>query len=264
MSFEVASRVERLSDGLFRAQIPDGWQQGRGAFGGLVVGVLARAAIASEGDVQRSLRSVTADIFAPVLPGPADVRIEVLRRGKNLTSIDARLIQGGALLARASVALGTPRKTSLAHVPALAPPTTVDWNSLPTIPIGAPMGPVFAHHYEYRSSGPMPMAGGGKAETTGFVREKACTTPLDAPAVIALLDAFWPAIYSVETQFHSVATVSFSAELLLDPRELSPAEPLQHVARLAGFDAGYMTEFRELWCGQRLVAMNQQVMALLP
>lgn len=264
MSFEIASRVEQLSHGLFRAQIPDGWQQGRGAFGGLVIGILARAAIASEADVLRRLRSVTADIFAPVLPGAVDVRIEVLRRGNNLTSIDARLVQGGAVLARASIALGTPRKTSLARARAPQAPPTVDWSSLPALPIGAPIGPVFAQHYEYRSFGPMPMAGGEQAETAGFVREKARTGPLDAPAVIALLDVFWPAIYSVETQFHGVATVSFSAELLLDPRELSGTEPLQHVARLAACDAGFMTEFRELWCGQRLVAMNQQVMALLP
>ena len=229
-----------------------------------MIGILTRAAIASEADEQRRLRSLTADIFAPVLPGAADVSIEVLRRGKNLTSIDARLSQQGEVLARASVSLGTPRKTSLSHAPAPVAPASVDWSSLQALPLGAPLGPVFAHHYEYRSFGPLPMSGGDKAETAGFVRAKARTSPLDAPAVIAMLDVFWPAMFSVEKQPHSVATVSFSAELVLDPRELSTEEPLLHVARLAAIDSGYMTEFRELWSGQRLVAMNQQVMALLP
>ncbi len=41
--FGVASAVEPIRDGHFRATIPDGWQQGRGAFGGLVLGTLLRA-----------------------------------------------------------------------------------------------------------------------------------------------------------------------------------------------------------------------------
>jgi hypothetical protein len=264
MSFEVASRIERVSDRVFRAHLPDGWQQGRGAFGGLVIGLLTRAAIAAESDSARRLRVVTADIFAPVLPGAADVAIEVLRRGSNLTSVDTRLLQEGVVLARASVALGTARKTSLARAPAPQPPAAVDWQSLAVLPVGAPLGPVFAHHYEYRSCGALPFAGADRAETAGFVREKERTAPLDAPAVIAMLDVFWPAMFSVETTPHSVATISFSAELLADPSELPPSEPLRHVGRMAGVEAGFMTEFRELWSGERLVAMNQQVMALLP
>ncbi|HEU4408007.1 MAG TPA: acyl-CoA thioesterase domain-containing protein [Polyangiaceae bacterium] len=61
--------------------MPEGWQQGRGAFGGLVPGALTRAMAASEPEPARALRSLSAELLGPVPPGPADVGVEVLRRG---------------------------------------------------------------------------------------------------------------------------------------------------------------------------------------
>jgi acyl-CoA thioesterase len=41
--FDRATAIRTLSSGIFEGEVPDGWQQGRGAFGGLVFGLLARA-----------------------------------------------------------------------------------------------------------------------------------------------------------------------------------------------------------------------------
>ena len=60
--FELATSLERLSDQTFSAIIPDGWQQGRGAFGGLVLGLLTRAMQAAEPDAQRTLRTLLGDL----------------------------------------------------------------------------------------------------------------------------------------------------------------------------------------------------------
>ena len=54
--FEQASAVERIEDNVYRSLVPSGWEMGRGAFGGLVHGTLARAMNASEPDAGRSLR----------------------------------------------------------------------------------------------------------------------------------------------------------------------------------------------------------------
>ena len=40
--FEEASVIRPVGPGVFEATVPDGWQQGRGAFGGRVYGMLAR------------------------------------------------------------------------------------------------------------------------------------------------------------------------------------------------------------------------------
>ena len=97
--FEAATAVEPTGDHNFRSMIPDGWQQGRGAFGGLVLGTLLRAIVRCEPDPGRAARTLAGDICGPVLPGPADIHVRVLRRGSNQTNLAAELTQGSAVLA---------------------------------------------------------------------------------------------------------------------------------------------------------------------
>src|SRR5262249_29355603 len=103
--FEAATAVEQLGEGTFRAVIPDGWQQGRGAFGGVVLATLLRAILRAEPDRHRAARTLAGDICGPVMPGPADVQIRGLRRGSNQSNFVAELSQGGAVLAIATAAL---------------------------------------------------------------------------------------------------------------------------------------------------------------
>jgi hypothetical protein len=262
--FQSASAIHRVSDTRFRAQIPEGWEQGRGAFGGLVLGVLARCMIAVESDTARRLRTITGDICGPVLAGEIEIDVETLRRGANLSNFDARLQQGGKVLARASAALGSARSASAKpHAP--QPPETwpTPWTTFEPLPIEPPLGPVFAQHYEYRSAGPLPFSGGTQARLDAFIREKNCSQALDAPALIALLDSAWPTLYSVEALPRALATISFTAELFRDPGNYSADEPLRFRSQLAALEDGFMTEFRELWHGETLLALNQQTMALI-
>src|SRR5690606_33172743 len=109
--FENATAVERVGEHTYVAHVPDGWQQGRGAFGGVVLGTLARAMIASEPDETRTLRMLAGEICGPVLAEETQLEVTVLRRGKNLTNLDARMLQRGEIVARASAGLSAPRST---------------------------------------------------------------------------------------------------------------------------------------------------------
>jgi hypothetical protein len=263
--FASATAIEAIEDeptGAFRAVVPDGWQQGNGAFGGVVVGLLTRAIVASKGDETRRLRSLTADLVGPLLPGPVALRVSALRRGGSMSFYDAHLVQNGALVARASAALAAARAVEPPRVGSTAPPQP-PWNDVPPLPIAPPLGPVFAPHYEYRSTGPLPFVGGAEAVTAGFIREKGAPRPFDEAAIMALLDAWWPTTLAVETAPRAVATVGYTMQLLLDPHGLPLGEPLFHRARGVASADNFLVEMRELWAGNALVAMNQQTFALL-
>lgn len=252
-----ASAIEALGNGRFRGVVPDGWQQGRGAFGGLVLALLLRAIERSEPDAARSTRTLTGELCGPVLPGPLEIVVETLRRGNNLSNLDARLIQNGEVQARASAVLSVPR-VSVAG-PAHRRPATPDWDALTDIAMGPPMAPVFTAHFEYRPATAMFSAEG----TQGWLRPRTPLARLDGPAVIALLDAWWPAIFAIEGRPRPVVTVSFTAELLRPLASLQADVPLLHVGRVATVSEGFFVEFRELWQGEHLVAMNQQTFAIL-
>jgi hypothetical protein len=255
-----ASSVHTVGDGLFRAAVPDGWQQGRGAFGGLVLAALVRAMRASVPS-ERRLRSLTAELCAPVLPGEARVRVSTLREGKNLSNVEAAMIDGSDVLARASGVFSTPRRS---NAPDIAPPAPkpLDWGAVTPAEITA-FAPVFARHFEYRSTGPAPFSRASEPLCEGFIRLRDRDASLDEPAIIALLDAWWPAVFSIAEGPRPIATVSFTAELLCDPADLSAETPLRYVGRVVGQRDGFFVEFRELWADGALVAMNQQTFAIL-
>ena len=72
-----------------------------------------------------------------------------------------------------------------------------------------------------------------------------------------------PCALVVERAPRPMATVAFTAELLVDPTTLDPAAPFAYHAHLAGAADGYSVELRHLWQGDRLVALNQQTFAAL-
>ncbi len=243
-------------------ELPDRWQQGKGAFGGVVVGILTRAIVAFEQDRTRRLRSLSAELCAPALPGPFVVRAALLRRGSSASFVEARLEQDGALVARGSAALASPRAVRPASFRP-PPPARPPWRDIEPLPVEPPLGPVFADKYEYRSTGPLPFAGGNEPAAEGWIREKTPPSVLDEAGVAGLLDAWWPTVLAVESAPRAVATVGYTMELFVDPRTLDPAEPLFYRARgVVGAD-NFFVEMRELWSGDAVVALNQQTFALL-
>lgn len=261
--FSVASAVRPSGPGTYEAMAPDGWQQGRGMFGGLVYGLLARAMEAELADAGRRLRTLAGDIAGPVLPGPARIEVETLRSGSKQSNLQARLTQGGEVLSVASGVFSPSRRLRLPALRGVEAPERADWDQLRLSLLEHPSMPDFTRAYEYRSAGPMPFAGGHEAETAGYVREREAPARRDAASMIGLLDAWWPTLFSIDSQPRPVATISFLAELLVDPARLDPGERLFHRARMATLEEGFFVELRELWSGDTCVAMNQQTFVVL-
>lgn len=265
VNFRDASRVERVAEDTFEAQIPDGWQQGRGAFGGLVLGIVVRAARAFESDETRAVRTLSADIAGPVMVGPARVRVRSLRRGQSQTNLQIDVEQEGSVLTSALCTLSAARRVDLAEIPATPPEgARVAWEDAQPFPAGPPLGPVFAKNYEYRNVGVLPFVGAAERPANiCYVREKRATGALDAASLVAMLDAPWPTLFSVVRRPYPLATVSFSAQFFPVGEALPAERALYSPGRMAIQHDGYCIELRELWSENRLVAMSQQTIAVL-
>jgi hypothetical protein len=259
-AFAAASAVTPRGALEFAAEVPDGWQQGPGAFGGLVIGTLLRAMEAAEPDAKRRARTFNADLCGPVVVGPADLAVRVLRRGGRQTNLAVELRQNGEVVALGSAILSEGR-SSPAAPPLDPPPPPGDWRSATVLPVGPPIAPVFTPHYEYRSDEPAFAV--GPLRSLGWIREREPLVAVDAPALLGRLDAWWPALFALEGRPRPVTTISFAAQILCDPSTLVADEPLRYRARVASLDEGFFLEMRELWLGDRPVALNQQTFAIL-
>jgi Thioesterase-like superfamily len=254
---EVLTRLAPAGPGRFRADFPDGWQQGRGLFGGLVTCALVRAATTAA--PERALRSLTAELCGPTQPGPAELQVEVLRAGSRVTTVAVRLAQGGEVQAHGVAVLGAARPGS-APSQQLAPPVLGDWRAVePLLELG-PLGPAFARYLEFRPE-VLPFSGGSRAEARGWVRFR--TPPeLAGPAFLAAgIDTYWPAEFATATTLRPMATVAFTFQPLGELAGLEADAPLYFRSTLQAAAEGYGVEFRELWGHDgRLLALNQQTM----
>lgn len=263
----------RGSESPFEVMVPPGWAQGRGAFGGLVVAWLARAIEASEVDPARTIRSLSAEIVGPVVIGPAAIRVEPLRIGNGISTYSARLVQqlptgADEVEAHAVASLGKPRVAdrdfSIERPPAARAPEEVD-----VLPVAPPFGPEFAQHCEFRPLGPLPLSSPGQANeglarSLGYVRLKERPKEMSVSYLAILADAYWPALYAVETMMRPMATLSFALDVVADPKTLDPeAHYLVATQARTGRD-GYIAEERRVFAPDgRLVALNHQTFVVI-
>jgi Acyl-CoA thioesterase N-terminal domain/Acyl-CoA thioesterase C-terminal domain len=261
MDLDAAMTPTPAGDDAFGWDVPDGWQQGRGAFGGLVVGALIGAGEAALADPERPLRAVTAELMAPAVPGPSTIRVTRLRAGRSVTVMTAVLAQPGGPVAHAVLTFGRTRDD--AGWQALDPPALPPWAELALLEVPSPPGPRFVRHFELRPVTGAPFSGAPAAapEVLGWVRPRAPGTGRGAAYLAACVDAYWPAFLVGERAPRPAATLTYT--LQLTGAAAPPAAPLAYRARALAAGDGYVPELRELWTADgRLVAVNPQTFAL--
>lgn len=262
MTFAEATRVERVDEHTFAANVPEGWQQGRGAYGGLVVGLMIRALEALEDDATRPLRALSAEIPSPVMSGPTTLRLTTFRRGSGVSSHEAHLVQDGEVRARASGLFGKARPVELAWQP--EPPTITPFDSAPVVP-ELPSSPPFTRHFEYRLTGPFPFAGASREPVVeGWVRPRAPLARLGVAEVAALVDCYWPSFFTPAAAPRPSSTIGYALHTTPAAEHLAADAPFYYRARTLQVAAGFLYEQRELWTAEgELVALNPQTFCVI-
>jgi hypothetical protein len=223
-----------------------------------------------------AVRTLSAQLVAPVLVGRAHLEVEPLRMGSATNTLGVRMRDGdGALLAHGVVVLGAPRRgEDMPDGPewlAVEPPAELAAGpqAVPVVPVGPPLAPDFTVHLELRPVVGIPYQGLDSEQTTGWVRPRGPVSRVDAAVVAALADAWWTAVMVRMDRVRPAATLGFGLELPLDPASL-PRDadgilaPLFHRGRTLAARQGYTVETRELWTVDgRLASWNTQTVAVI-
>jgi acyl-CoA thioesterase len=249
----------------YELEVVEGWRQGRGAFGGLVVAALMKAIDLKMADPARTIRTVTAEIPGPVEHGVVEIAVEPLRHGKNVSTLRAALSQHGEIRSHA-VAILAAARPGLSSVGwnDLARPAAPDWAEVEPVAMRGPGGwPEFAQHFEYRMVEGVPMSG-GTPRVVGWIRPRDPGPARDAAFIAAVADAWWPTPFIRFTTRRPMATIAFTLDIIGGFDGLDPAAPLLYRATAPVCSDGFFLETRELWGADgRLVAINQQTFAII-
>jgi acyl-CoA thioesterase len=248
----------------YQLEVAPGWRQGRGAFGGLVVGGLIRAIEQRIADPARTVRSVTAELPGPVEPGTVDITVETLRQGKNVSTARAALAQHGEVRSHAVAILGAARAGGVAWNDR-TPPELPPWADVAPSSMGGStgIGPEFAQYFEYRVVDGRLMSG-NTGPALGWIRPRDPGAVRDAAYIAAVIDAWWPVAFIRLPQLRPMATIAFTLDLVAGLDGLDPAAPLRYRATAPVCTDGYCLESRELWGNDgRLVAINHQTFVII-
>ncbi|MBH23889.1 MAG: hypothetical protein CMH57_05415 [Myxococcales bacterium] len=254
----------RLSAEAWRWEVPDTWQQGRGAFGGLTVATLVRTLELALANPEQPLRTLTASLCGPVMAGAAQLQIEALREGSSTTVMAIRLLQEGELRAHAVGTFGR-RRVEDGDWNTIAPPEMPSWRDIPNpAPLGPPLAPTFTQHVAYWPLGHPPFSGVPTERAQGWVMPKRPGPARDAAYLAALVDAWWPVHLISLKRPRPMATISYTLEILGGWEGLDPDAPLFHSSSSPASRHGYAHEERQLWGEDgRLMALNHQVFAII-
>lgn len=243
--------------------IPDHWSQGRTVFGGLSAGLAYQAAENLIED-ERELRAFHCNFIGPVnVEEPIEVTAEILRTGKNVTQILAKVVQNGQVGVMAQVCFGISRDSKLNHADHPRHDMTIPKKAkyIPQIP---KIVPKFIRHFDLAlDKGSFSVGTRKDPEMHGWCRLSQAPEKMRMAYLIALMDAWPPTMFQMMKLPAPASTMSWDIEFLHPISEISPTDWLACVVKASHVNQGYGHEEANFWDQNgRLVALCRQVVAV--
>jgi acyl-CoA thioesterase len=184
----------------------------------------------------------------------------VERSGRSLSTVSARVSQGGALCVIAVGAFAVDFQGALDYagqppsVPALD-----DIERMPPVPI-VPM----TQHFEMRPAIGAPLYTGAEESASGGWLRFADPQPLDAPALAMFSDAWWPSPMPRLTRPAALPTIDLTVHFRAPEAAAAvDGEPVLAVFRSSTAADGFFEEDGEIWSRDGVLLAHSRQLALL-
>ena len=263
------------SETVFGAEIASDWRAGRGPHGGYLAAMLLRSLIASVADESRAPRSLTIHYLRAPAAGPVQISTVIERQGRSLSTLSARMHQGGEpiaiVLAAFSMPWGGPEISDV-RMPDVEP-ADPSREGVKLIERG---GPEFARHLVLQPRMEGSLFGGDTQPMTirawiGLAEPRV----IDALSLAFFSDALIPAPYMRMSEPAAVPTVDLTVHFRArlhsspgiaassaegDPRELCLAQTTTELIH-----DGFFVEDGLIWAADgTLLAHSRQLAIVIP
>jgi acyl-CoA thioesterase len=259
MRFSEVLRSVRRDGETWIGSISEDWLQGRSAFGGLQA-ALALQAMRELVPEDMPLRSLQVAFLAPIPASTVRMDAKVLRRGKNVIQVEARLLDGDAAACLVIGVFGAARESSLRILPAQPVVEAIaDPHVLRYVP---GVLPEFTQHFDARwLQGDTPFTGSKKAAQVVEVALKD-EGVADEAHVIAFADFIPPVALSMLKQPAPGSSLTWMLELFAESRGL-PLSGWRIDAQLQAAQDGYTSQQVMVWGPHgEPVALSRQSMVV--
>lgn len=245
--------------------LPQGWLQGRTIFGGLSTALMIEKAILMLNDPSKRLLSTSITFVGPVQEKPVKVTVEVLRQGKSVTTVEARVWQDDEVKSILLASFGAERESVIQVAQQRIAP---DYPSIEELKIlnDHPLMPQCYQNFDLAwAEGGYPCTHAAQPDFGGWFRfseSKFEHGEMGTHEFLALLD-IWPAgVFPILQTPAPGSSLTWNVTLL---------EPICY-DRLAWFKYkvftdyaahGYAAEYAHIWdVNNRLVAISRQIVTV--
>lgn len=258
MRFAHATAVTPDSAGRWSAIIPEGWDIFGKANGGVLMTVAARA-MAAAADRPDPL-TITAHYLSPVDAGPLTIDVEVVKAGRRLSTVTARVSQGDRAAVQLLGAFGDLTKM---EGPDLITGVRPEFPRPDECPLtGSGFSPALMSQIDVRLVPDDTGFGRGEPHGTATMRgwfRLLDNEPIDVFALLLGVDCYPPTIFNTGLAAGWTPTVELTAHI----RRRPVSEWLQCQFTSRYIFGGGLEEDAEIWDERGLVAQARQL-ALVP
>lgn len=235
------------------------WMQGRAVFGGLQA-VLALQAMRGLVPAEIPLRTLQVTFLAPCTCSHIEARATVLREGKSVVQVEARLSDGESPLAIVTAVFGRPRTSRLHRMPQMPEVGREHAREFRYIP---GVVPAFIQHFSATwLRGGTPFSGVEEAE---LVVELGMTGEAGSSEshVVAMADFIPPIGLSWMTEPTPGSSVTWMLEILTEQVDGLAMDGWRVDAEMVAADSGYTHQSLTLWGPQgQPIALGRQTMVV--
>lgn len=243
--------------------VPKNWSQGRTVYGGLSASLTYKA-ISLVVESTQLLRCLNTHFIGPIeVEKPFNIEVEILRKGKNVTQVQAQLKQGEntALIAQAS--FGLPRDSKIKVSPHLTHnmDAPLKPSFLPNIP---KVTPKFLKHYQLaKVKGGLPFTGKKESEIHGWMRFTSPPTHFTDAHLVSLIDAWPPTVLQMFKLPKMASTLSWNLEFIHPHLPIAADEWFAYQANTRQAADGYVHSEANIWDARgELVAISRQIVTV--
>ena len=257
---EIANTVEAQGEG-YRGIIPEGWRQGRTAYGGLTAGLSLIAARKQFPDLP-PFRSATINFIGPVAGDPVFTS-RILRQGRNVTSVETEGTVDGKPVSSCTFIFAAQRSSTIrVDYPAPDAPLPASCE-LFTPPAAKDFVPGFFDRFDTRLiAGSRPMSGADEGYIRTWSRHRDLSSREGIASLLTLGDVLPPAALPLFKQMGPVSSVNWIFTVLTDDPKTQ--EGWWHVeTKLTAALGGYSTQVMRIWnTDGQLIAEGMQCVAI--
>ena len=258
------SSFRNLANGLLAGeptQIPEGWRQGRTAYGGLTAG-LCLAAIERDFKDLPPLKSMQMTFVGPV-PETPHFETRLLRQGRNVTSVEAKAISDDQVCGSGIFMFGAARTSSVEQsLPAPSLPEPESCHGLfPEHAIA--FAPGFFHRFDTRLiQGAPPLSGADEAYVRCWSRHRDEPARTGMDSFICLGDVQPPAAMPTFKKMSAISSMNWHMNILVDDVTSAGGWYQVETAQSAAKN-GYSSQVMRFWNRNgELIAEGMQSVAI--